>query len=181
MELAPAGAGDRVIDVGCGTGNLLAGYAELGATCTGVDLSPAMLDVARSRLPEADLRVVDATDLPFADASQDLVLASLFLHELDPDTRSAALAEMTRVADPDGRVVVVDYHAGSLRWQGRGWRAFSTVTERLAGRTHYGAWRTYLAEGGLPTMVPSTLAIEQTKLVAGGNLAIWVMRGTQSG
>jgi ubiquinone/menaquinone biosynthesis C-methylase UbiE len=175
LELAPAGPGDRVLDVGCGTGAHLAGYRERGADCTGLDLSPAMLEVARRRLPGADLRIGDATDLPFDDGSFDLVLATLFLHELAPDARSMALTEMARVAADDGRVVVIDYHVGSLRWQGRLWRVFSTATERVAGGDHYAAWRTYLDEGGLPATLPDTLTIDRTKVVAGGNLALWVM------
>lgn len=181
VELAPAGPGHRVLDVGCGTGAHLESYAEFGAICTGVDLSPAMLEVARRRVPDADLRIGDAKDLPFDDDTFDIVLATMFLHELRPAARVSTLDEMVRVAAPGGRIVIIDYRNGSLRWQGRAWRAFSTVTERIAGRDHYDAWRTYVDSGGLAPALPDALTIEHAKPVAGGNLAIWVLRVAGNG
>lgn len=175
----PTGPGMRVLDVGCGTGAHLAAFADTGASCWGVDLSPGMLEVARDRLPKSvDLRLGDATDLPFDDGFFDTVFTSLFLHELDPATRSAVLAEMGRVAASDGRIIVIDYRSGDLRWKGRAWRAFSTVTERIAGTDHYRAWRSYLADGGLASQLPPELVVEQEKIVAGGNLALWGIRHT---
>ena len=183
-ELVPAGPGDRVLDVGCGTGSHLAGYVALGATCTGIDSSPAMLAVAADRLGEdAQLDEGDATALPYPNESFDVVFSSLVLHEMDPDTRRSALDEMVRVTDAEGRVAIIDYYAGALRWKGRAWRVFSTVTERVAGSDHYAQWRTYLASGGIPNLLPDTVTIDRTKIVAGGNLAIWVIgkRGASSG
>lgn len=181
-ELAPAGPGDRVLDVGCGTGSHLAGYVALGATCTGIDSSPAMLAVAADRLRGgARLDEGDASALPYPDGSFDVVFSSLVLHEMDPDTRRAVLDEMVRVTDAGGRIAIIDYYAGALRWKGRVWRAFSTVTERVAGSDHYTQWRTYLDHGGIPNLLPATVTIERTKIVAGGNLAIWIVRVAGSG
>lgn len=58
--------GMRVLDVGCGTGSHLDIYRGSGCTLFGIDASPSMLDVARSRLGEgADLRLGDATQMPY--------------------------------------------------------------------------------------------------------------------
>ena len=171
------GPGMRVLDVGCGTGAHLAAYAETGASCWGVDLSPAMLAVARDRLPEGvELSLENAGSLSFESGFFDLVFTSMFLHELEPETRVGVLAEMGRVTSPDGSMLIIDYRPGDLRWKGRAWRAFSTATERIAGTQHYTAWRRYLAEGGVAAQLPDHLAVETERIVAGGNLALWVVR-----
>ena len=171
-----------VLDVGCGTGSHLEAYADAGAACWGVDLSAAMLEIARERLgASVDLTLADATDLPFDDDRFDLVFASLFLHELDPATRRGVLDEMARVVRPTGRVLVIDYRSGPMRWKGRAWRMFSTVAERIAGRRHYEAWRTYLAGGGFSEILPQGLDVERERPVAGGNLALWLLRRTDMG
>lgn len=175
VEVAAAAPGARVLDVGCGTGGLLSSYAAAGATCFGIDLSPAMLDVARDRLPDANLRVADATDIPFPDGSFDLSAASLVLHEMDAQVARAVVHEMVRVTAPGGRVAVLDYRHGSMRWQGRGWRAFSTGTELLAGVGHFRAWRRWLGGGGMDAVEADGADVDTERPVAGGNLAIRVL------
>lgn len=177
LSFHPIGEGDSVLDVGCGTGVHLEAYAQAGARCHGVDLSAAMLEVAENRLGDAaELTLASATHLPHPDAAFDLVVASLFLHELDADTRRKVLDEMARVVRPDGRLLVIDYRVGDLRLKGRMWRGTTTVIERLAGSEHFREWRRYLASGGLPANLPSGLGIEKEKIVAGGNLALWLVK-----
>ena len=65
--------GQLVLDVGCGVGSFLQVVAERGARLAGVDASEELLDVARARLPDADLRVGDMEALPYADDTFDLV------------------------------------------------------------------------------------------------------------
>jgi ubiquinone/menaquinone biosynthesis C-methylase UbiE len=176
LDMAPAEPGMKVLDVGCGTGTQLERYADAGAIVTGVDLSPAMLAVAADRLGGgANLICEDATNLSLADGSFDLVIASLLLHELAPSIRSGVLDEMARVTARDGAMLVIDYRAGPRRMGGHAWRALSMIIERLAGRTHYSNWRRYLADGGLDEALPPPIAVDRIRLVAGGNLAIWLM------
>jgi SAM-dependent methyltransferase len=92
----------RVLEVGCGWGELAARIAdELAADVVAVDLSPRMVELARER--GVDARVADAQWLPFADAEFDCVTANWMLyHVSDLD---GALAEFGRVLRPGGRLV----------------------------------------------------------------------------
>jgi SAM-dependent methyltransferase len=96
--------GTRLLDIACGTGLLLQLAAAEGASVTGVDVSEAMLGVARERLPEADLRLLDLQRLPFSDDSFDAVTGvNAFQFAEDP---VAAIAEAARVLRPGGRLAV---------------------------------------------------------------------------
>ncbi|MBV8391969.1 MAG: class I SAM-dependent methyltransferase, partial [Alphaproteobacteria bacterium] len=101
------------LDVGCGTGRLLAFLHEAwpGLKWTGLDLSPPYLDEARRLIGKtARVKLIEgaAEKLPFDDKSLDLVVSSFLLHELPSDVRAKTLAEMARVVKPDGLVVIVD-------------------------------------------------------------------------
>jgi ubiquinone/menaquinone biosynthesis C-methylase UbiE len=103
----------QVLEVAVGTGRNLPGYpAEV--TLTGIELSPAMLAIARQRAAdlgrEADLRDGDAQRLPFDDASFDTVLCALSLCTIP--SPAAAVGEMRRVLRPGGRLLLLD-HIGS--------------------------------------------------------------------
>jgi SAM-dependent methyltransferase len=101
--LAPL-SGLSLLDAGCGAGLALRLAAEQGARVSGLDASAALLDVARGRLPDADLRVGDIEELPYDDATFDVVTAyNSIQYASDPKT---AVAELGRVARPGGRVVI---------------------------------------------------------------------------
>jgi ubiquinone/menaquinone biosynthesis C-methylase UbiE len=100
----------RVLEVAVGGGRSLPYYRE-GVSLIGVDLSPAMLVLARRRATElgieVDLREGNAEALPFADASFNTVVCALALCSIPrPDV---ALSEMARVVVPGGSVVIVDH------------------------------------------------------------------------
>jgi SAM-dependent methyltransferase len=61
--------GHTVVDVGCGSGRAVGELLSRGVRAIGVDLDPAMVEVARERWPEAEFHVADAAALPFADGS----------------------------------------------------------------------------------------------------------------
>jgi SAM-dependent methyltransferase len=69
------GPGSRVLDVGCGSGEFLAHLARLGASPAGIDPAPGMVELARSRVPGADVRLGPAQPLPWPDGSFDVVTA----------------------------------------------------------------------------------------------------------
>jgi len=104
LDAAAVTEGTKLLDAGCGAG-LVALLARLrGAVVSGLDASPALLDVARERLPEANLLEGDLEELPFPNDSFDAVTAvnSIF-YAADID---AAMRELVRVARHGGRVVV---------------------------------------------------------------------------
>jgi len=92
----------RVLDVACGTGFLT---RHLQGDVVGVDQSPAMVEVASARLPDARVVQGDAVPLPFADGAFDRVFTGHFYGHLLPDERERFVAEARRVAR---ELVVVD-------------------------------------------------------------------------
>jgi ubiquinone/menaquinone biosynthesis C-methylase UbiE len=103
----PVGA--RVLDVGCGTGVLL--DAVRPAHGVGVDLSPAMVRLARDRFPRLQFRVGDAEALEPGEAFDRVMMVDVLEHLGDP---RSALASVRRVCRPESRLVVV---AANPAWQ----------------------------------------------------------------
>jgi ubiquinone/menaquinone biosynthesis C-methylase UbiE len=103
-------AGGKVLEVAIGTGLNIASYPP-DVRLTGVDLSPAMLQIARRRADDlgrsVDLREGDAHELPFEDSSFDTVVCTFSLCNI-PDVERA-VTEMKRVLRPDGKLVLVDH------------------------------------------------------------------------
>jgi ubiquinone/menaquinone biosynthesis C-methylase UbiE len=98
-------AGRRVLDVGCGTGRFLAQLAQV-AKAWGVDASPEMLEVARTRAGVAGLKLGTAEQLPFKDGWFERATMWLVAHLLD---RPRAFAEAARVLEPGGRFAVATF------------------------------------------------------------------------
>jgi SAM-dependent methyltransferase len=111
LESTRPQAQDRVLDVGCGSGQLAVALAPLVAHVTGIDLTPAMLDQARALQAKAGVANVewkegDSLRLPVVDGAFDLVISrSMFHHAANP---LGTLAEMRRACSPTGRIAVLD-------------------------------------------------------------------------
>lgn len=101
VELRP---GDLVLDIGCGVGAFLRLVTKRGARVFGIDASAALIDFARQRLPQADLRVGDMEALPYDDDTFDLVTG--FNSFFFANDFVAALREAGRVAKPGAPVVI---------------------------------------------------------------------------
>jgi 2-polyprenyl-3-methyl-5-hydroxy-6-metoxy-1,4-benzoquinol methylase len=107
-------AGERVLDVGCGTGTLAAAAAQAApdVSVSGLDADPAILAKARRRATRAGLDIAFdqgmSNELPYADGSFDLVLTTLFFHHLPDDAKRRTATELLRVLRPGGRVVIGD-------------------------------------------------------------------------
>ena len=105
-QLLCARTGDRVLDVGCGTGKAVAELRARGLLVTGVDRSEEMLARARQRFPHGDFRAASAEALPFSDGALQAYRAErLYTHIAQPQR---ALAEARRVLAAGGLFVVVD-------------------------------------------------------------------------
>jgi ubiquinone/menaquinone biosynthesis C-methylase UbiE len=114
IGLADAQPGMRVVDIGCGTGNLLValGQERAGLDLAGLDPDERALVRAARRSRRArlsvDWRRAFAQELPYPDQSVDRVLSSLMLHHLDDASKDELLAEVRRVLRPDGVLVLAD-------------------------------------------------------------------------
>ncbi len=99
--------GTRLLDVGCGPGLAAQLAAKLGASVTGLDASEAELIIARERVPDGDFRQGEMEELPYADASFDVVTGfNSFQYAADP---ANALRQARRVAKPGGYVAMVSW------------------------------------------------------------------------
>lgn len=116
--LGPTG-GERILEIGFGTGHavveIAAALSDAGRV-VGVDISPGMLRVAERRVREGslgnriELRIADATELPFAPESFDAAFASFTIELFSAAEIPTVLAEVSRVLRPGGRIGVVSMH-----------------------------------------------------------------------
>lgn len=123
VSAANVQAGDRVLDVGCGTGVVTREAADRTASpadVTGADINDAMLGTARHfadrhGMPDIRWHSCDAASMPFEDAAFDVVLCQQGLQFM-PD-RPAAMAEMARVLAPNGRLAVSVWKSRPSAWR----------------------------------------------------------------
>jgi ubiquinone/menaquinone biosynthesis C-methylase UbiE len=130
--LAEAGElrGRRVLDLGCGTGDLTLALLDAGAEVTAIDLSPGMVELARGRVqhfrpaaPPPRFVIAAAERLPFDDGAFDVVIGRFILHHLD---LARAPAEIARVLGTGGVAVFAENSARN--------RLLMFARERVAGR-----------------------------------------------
>jgi SAM-dependent methyltransferase len=111
LDLLDPRPGERVLDLGCGSGELTAAIAERGSDVIGIDSSPEMIERARGRFPHLDLRLADGHDLDL-DEPVDAVFSNAALHWMtDPD---AVLAAVRTVLGDGGRFVAEMGAAGNV-------------------------------------------------------------------
>jgi SAM-dependent methyltransferase len=110
-ELVHATGGGPVADVGCGPGHTTALLRELGADAFGIDLSPAMIEIARREHPQARFEVGSMTNLDLEDNSLAGVLAWWSLIHIPDEAVPGVLGQFHRVLRPGG-VLAVGFHVG---------------------------------------------------------------------
>lgn len=123
-----------VLEIAVGTGRNLELYPR-GVSLSGIELSPLMLDVARSRARglgiDADLRAGDAQSLDLPDAAFDTVVVTLGLCTIPDDRR--AVAEIRRVLRPGGRVLLLEHVRSPARAVRAGQRLLAPLALRFEG------------------------------------------------
>ncbi len=141
IESADVADGQRVLDLGCGTGTLtmMIARAVPGAAVTGLDGDPRVLEIARRKAADLDIQWDQgmADQLPYPDGQFDRAVSSLVVHHLDTATKQAAFAEVYRVLRPGGIFGVLDFAPPlSLigRFQAAVVRRLEETGDNLAGR-----------------------------------------------
>ena len=150
-EFSGMKAGDKVIDVCCGTGAQVLEYERRGIVATGIDISPSMLKIAtrnrmRQKAVNVSFQLANATSLPFPDGYFDYASISLGLHDKEKPIRYQIISEMKRVVKQDGALILIDFQVPLPR---NVWAVSARAIEFLAGGSHYQGFRDYLANGGL--------------------------------
>jgi ubiquinone/menaquinone biosynthesis C-methylase UbiE len=167
-------AAGAVLEVAVGTGLNLGLYPP-SVRLTGVDLSPEMLAVARSRAASQgraiDLKEADAEVLPFGDDTFDTVVCTLAMCAV-PDER-AAIGEMRRVLRPGGRLLLLD-HVGSNWWPiWAGQRLLEMVTIRTAGE--------HMTRRPRPLVEAAGLVVEESERLKAGTVERLAARKPEAG
>ncbi len=143
--------GDRVIDVGCGTGyfaRLLGTAVGSTGAVVGIDAAPEMVEYAArqaQRLANCDFKEGTAESLPVASGTADVVVSALVLHHLPYEVQSAAASEMRRVLRPGGTALIADL---KVTEPGFGTRLFLRVTGLSHMQRHAPALEPLLAAAG---------------------------------
>ncbi|NDY57068.1 class I SAM-dependent methyltransferase [Desulfovibrio sulfodismutans] len=175
----------RAVDLCCGTGRQAWMLAAMGVDTLGVDLSPSML--ARADRPPGGRMVpggagprfarMDATSLEVPEASFDLAVVALSLHEMPWDEAVRLFSEMRRVVRPGGLVMVADYVSPGTGLA-RAARMGVLAAEWSAGARHFGNYRKFMVRGGLPGFLDAVCRECGVRLVHRflfGNAALAVM------
>ncbi len=132
----------RALDVGCGEGRFCRHLRARGMAATGIDPTAVLIEHARRADPAGDYRIARAEQLPFADASFDLVLSYLTLIDI-PDLQ-AGLAEMVRVLEPGGTLLIANLTSFCTAGNENGWirdgagnRRYFAIDRYLDARPHW--------------------------------------------
>jgi len=174
VQIAGADPTSKVLDVATGTGAQAAAFAEQCREVVGIDLSPAMLRVARRKHQRPNLTFLeaDATELPFDDARFDVSCISFALHEMPASVRDRVVREMARVTRRGGTVVVVDYALPANRAA----RALVYRLVKLYERDHYADFvrsdvQALLRGAGIDPQEERAALLGAARVVTGFNVA----------
>jgi ubiquinone/menaquinone biosynthesis C-methylase UbiE len=165
-------AGDRVLDVCCGTGDQAFYYAKAGIISVGVDLDPNMLKLARKdkrRKDSGNLSFyrADARNLPFKDNCFDYASISFALHEKERAARDEIISEMKRVVRKGGALLFLDFRVPLPK---KPVPYLARIIEFFAGGDHHRCFKDYLAQGGLDVLLARNQLAEAKRGYLNGGL-----------
>jgi ubiquinone/menaquinone biosynthesis C-methylase UbiE len=154
-EFSGMKAGDKVIDVCCGTGAQVIEYGHLGIVATGIDIDPGMLKIAtrnsvKQKTTNVSFQLADATKLPFPDGYFCYTSISLALHDKEKHIRNQIISEMKRVTKKDGALILIDFH---VPLPGNVWSIIARAIESFVGGTHHQNFKEYITNNGLGEII----------------------------
>lgn len=171
LEITPQTA---ILDLCCGAGQTTRYLVEKSDRVTGLDASPFAIQRAQKNVPQADYIEAFAENMPFPDATFDLVHTSVALHEMKPEQLQAILKEVYRVLQPGGIFAFIDFHKphNPLFWPGLATFLWLFETET--------AWQ--LLNTNLTELL-TTIGFQQPqqRLLVGGSLQVIQARKRGSG
>lgn len=145
--------GGDVLEIGCGTGLILDRVREVSQRAVGVDISPGMLERAVER--GLDVVQADATALPFADESFDVVYSFKVLAHIEQIEQ--ALAEAARVTRPGGHMLLEFYNPLSVRYLAKRLGGPGKISQQTHESAVYTRWDHALR---LPELLPAGVSVE---------------------
>jgi len=160
-----------VIDICCGTGNQLEYLKNTDIKLTGIDLSPAMLKVAK----HIDCYEQDARDIQFPDNSFDLVMIQLALHEKSFDDQKMIIDEASRIIRNNGHLLIVDYEINEKTKSYS--RYVINAIEFMAGKEHFRNFKEYHKNECTNKLIDNNkFLLERKVLIAGKSMALQIYR-----
>lgn len=164
----------RMVDLCCGTGTQVALLRAAGITAFGVDLSAAMLEAAHGTEGSGDVARARCVALPFRDATFDLAMVSLALHEMPPDMADGVVQEAFRVAP---LLLLADYRMAERNIDVPA-TLFMHLPERIAGGEHYRNFRLFMRRGGVEGLVArhGLQVVRRERLWAGAGALVLARR-----
>lgn len=164
-----------VIDICCGTGNQLEYLKNTDIKLTGIDLSPAMLKVAK----HIDCYEQDARDIQFPNNSFDLVMIQLALHEKSFDDQKMIIDEASRITRNNGHLLIVDYEINEKTKPYS--RYVINAIEFLAGKEHFKNFKEYHKNECTNKLISNNVfLLEKKVLIAGKSMALQIYRKTNN-
>jgi len=162
--------GEKVLDVGCGTGDQAIYFAKKGAVVTGIDINQEMISCALKKKGRFNIHFQggDATNLPFLEPVFDVAVISLVLHEIENKDRDRVISEMKRVVKKGGRLIFVDFNCPLPKSM---ISFYVKLVEFFAGKNHWQNFKSYLKEGGiLKILEKNKLKLEKIEYLEDGLL-----------
>ena len=173
-ELSGMKAGDRVLDVCCGTGAQVLEYGRCGIIAIGIDINPRMLTVAKKneikqKATNVNFQIADAIHLPFPDNYFDYASISLGLHDKKKPIQYQIISEMKRVVKQDGAIILIDFR---VPLPNNVWAILVKTIESFAGRSHHQAFKDYLRNNGLQNILQNHGLTEERRITLKAGLII---------
>ena len=145
-----------ILDLCCGTGNQLKLLSKNGfKNLHCLDLSEAMLNIAKKGGYPLKIYNKDATETNFDDAAFDIVMLSFAIHEKDRETQEKMIAEAHRILKEDGMILIVDFSFDEKTTKLG--KVGIDFIERMAGGEHYLNFKKYIANDGLASLIKADM------------------------